>query len=138
MKEKFMKVTSKFHVVRVFRGVTFGLSIFVLALAFVAQAQPVPASGYSANLLVIQQSQDEALEQARQMLKDNRGVSNRSALEAAVKEMERSKSILAQAPSAPQKLNEALAAQEAAYHSLLKLLPREYQVSRSRNAGGSP
>jgi hypothetical protein len=126
-----MKAICNFRVVRVFRGVTFGLSILVLTPAFVA------ADSYSSNLVIIQQSQDEALEQARQMLKDNQGVSNRSALEAAVKEMEHSKASLAQAPSVPEKLNEALAAQEAAYQALLKLLPREYRVSRTRNAGGS-
>ena len=57
-----------------------------------------------------------------------------AALQTAIKEMERSRAALEEAKKSPDKLSTALAAEQSAYQALLlKAIPREFQVSRSRS-----
>jgi hypothetical protein len=98
------------------------------------------AGEYGSNIVVVTEAQEQALEQARQMLRENENPRNRTALEAAIKEMEHSKAMLEEAKKSPAKLSAALAAQQAAYQALLKTIPREFRMTRSRNGsqnGGS-
>jgi hypothetical protein len=104
-----------------------------------ARAQPraeKPAS-YAADLAVIQEAQEQVLEQAKEMLAGDGNVRDRAALEAAIKEMERAQAALQEAKKAPQKIAAALAAQQAAYQALLKVVPREYNMTRSQRGNQS-
>jgi hypothetical protein len=80
-------------------------------------------------------AQEQALTQAKDMLDQTQSAATRDSLQAAIQEMERSKSALIQAQHAPEKLPAAVAAEQAAYEALLKVIPRETQISRSRNRG---
>lgn len=90
---------------------------------------------YASNIVVVRAAQEQALEQAKQQLERGDNARNLAPLQQAVREMERSRTALEQAQTDPAKLPAALAAQQAAYEALLKLLPREHRVSRSRNGG---
>ena len=94
---------------------------------------------YSSDISTVHDAQAQALEQARQMLAQGEGVRDRSALEAAIQEMERAQAALDAAQKSPEKLSAALAAEQAAYQALLKVTPHEYRVAPSRNGqpGGS-
>jgi hypothetical protein len=92
-------------------------------------------ANYSSNVVVVRAAQEQALEQARQMLEQDQNTANRAALEKAVREMEQSRAMLEQARTTPAKLPAALAAQQAAYEALLKILPREFRITRSRGGG---
>ena len=103
------------------------------------------ASGnYASDLGVVLDAQSQALEQARQALADEENTRDRTAVQTAMKDMERSVKALEQAKQSPEKLAAALAAEQSAYQALLKTLPREYRMSRTRsrsprgNATGQP
>lgn len=107
-------------------------------------AQPMIAAGqivtnttgnYSSDISVVHDAQQQALEQARQMLAQGEGVRDRSALETAINEMERAQAALDDAKKSPEKLSAALAAEQSAYQALLKVAPREYRMMQSRNRG---
>ena len=91
--------------------------------------------GYASDVVVVHDAQTQALDQARQMLEEGENLRDRSALETAIKEMERAQTALEQAKKSPEKLPAALAAEQAAYQALLKVTPREYRMTRSRNGG---
>lgn len=94
----------------------------------------VPTTGdYATDVGVVLDSQGQALEQAQQMLTGGTGTADHTALEAAIKEMERSRAALEDAKKSPEKLSTALAAEQSAYQALLKAIPPEYRVSRTRN-----
>jgi hypothetical protein len=88
---------------------------------------------YASDVGVVLAAQDQALEQARQVLGDGGDIRARTALEAAVKEMERSRAALEKAKRSPKELPAAIAAEQSAYQALLKATPREYRMTRSRN-----
>ena len=92
---------------------------------------------YVSDVGVVLDAQDQALEQARQVLDGGGDARDRAALETAIKEMERSRAALEQAKKSPEKLPTALAAEQAAYQALLRATPREYRMTRSRNRGQS-
>jgi hypothetical protein len=92
---------------------------------------------YAADVGVVLDAQGQALEQARQALEGGGDARDRTALETAIKEMERSKAALEQAKRSPEKLPAALAAEQSAYQALLKATPREYRMTRSRNRSQS-
>jgi hypothetical protein len=71
------------------------------------------------------------------MLAQGENVRDRSALETAIKEMERAQAALTDAKKSPEKLSAALAAEQAAYQALLKVTPREYNMTRSRRGNPS-
>jgi hypothetical protein len=92
---------------------------------------------YASDLAVVYDAQEQALQQARDMLTQGENVRDRSALETAIKEMDRAKAALDDAKKSPEKLPAALAAEQAAYQALLKVTPREYNMTRSRRGGQS-
>jgi len=93
------------------------------------------AGGYSSDLQVVSQAQQQALAQARQMLAQGGNSGGHAALQIAVTEMERAQAALESAKSSPDKLPAAIAAEQAAYQALLKATPREFRMSRSQNSG---
>ena len=92
---------------------------------------------YASDVGVVVDAQDQVLAQARQMLEEGGDTGNLAALEAAVKQMERSRAALEEARKSPEKLPAAIAAEQSAYQALLKATPREYRMSRSRGRGQS-
>jgi hypothetical protein len=109
------------------------------AASLIAQERPVILSAtnttgdYASDVLVVQDAQKQMLAQARQMLGQIEEPQARQALATAIKEMERSATMLEEAKRTPDKLPAALSAQQAAYAALLKLVPREFRITRSRN-----
>jgi hypothetical protein len=69
------------------------------------------------------------------MLDQGGHFSDHSALEAAIKEMERAQAALAAAKKSPDRLPAAIAAEQAAYQALLKATPHEFRMARSMNRG---
>ena len=97
-------------------------------------AQPAVNStgNYADDIVVVSNAQQQALDQARQMLEQ--GTGDHTALDMAVKEMQRAQSALASAKNSPDKLPAAIAAEQAAYQALLKATPREFRIQRSSNS----
>ena len=87
------------------------------------------------DIVVVSDAQQQALDQARQTLGQGENAGNHSALEAAIKEMERAQAALEAAKKSPDKLPAAIAAEQAAYQALLKATPREFRMRRSGNRG---
>ena len=102
-----------------------------------ARPQTNAPADYSSDLTVVHDAQEEALQQARELLAQGENVRDRSALETAIKEMERAQAALDDAKKSPEKLSAALAAEQAAYQALLKVTPREYNMTRSRRGNPS-
>jgi hypothetical protein len=94
--------------------------------------QSAPANDYATDLATVGDSQEQALEQARQLLKEIENPAPRAALQTAIKEMELAEKTLQTARKNPADLPSAVAAEQAAYQALLKLVPHEYRVNRSR------
>jgi hypothetical protein len=109
------------------------------AIGAVERLQTNGPADYASDLTVVDAAQEQALTQAREMLAQGENVRNRAALETAIKEMELAQAALADAKNSPEKLPAALAAEQAAYQALLKVTPREYNMTRARrgNQGGS-
>ena len=93
------------------------------------------ASQFVQDLAVVQDAIDQAIEQAQQQR--SRGASDAALWDDAIRDMERSRALLAQAAKTPQSLAGALAAEQSAFQALLKLQRREYEVSRNRNRSQS-
>lgn len=94
-----------------------------------SQAAVNSTGNYSNDIVVVSDAQQQALDQARQMLEQGEN----AALSTAVKQMELAQSALAAAKDSPDKLPAAIAAEQAAYQALLKATPREYRVQRQRS-----
>jgi hypothetical protein len=92
---------------------------------------------YASDLTVVHDAQEQALQQARELLAQGENVRDRTALETAIKEMERAQAALGEAKESPEKLPAALAAEQAAYQALLKVTPREFNMTRSRRGNQS-
>jgi hypothetical protein len=126
--------------------------LFIFAATFaaaplIAQQNPGPArpaargnlpatnstGGYATDIVVVSDAQQQALDQARQQLQAGGGNSDHTALDTAIKEMERAQTALEAAKKSPDKLPAAIAAEQAAYQALLKATPREFNIQRSRN-----
>lgn len=90
---------------------------------------------YASDIVVVRDAQNQALDQAREMLEKGENLRDRPALETAIQEMERAQAALDDARKSPDKLPTALAAEQAAYQALLKVTPREYRMSRSQRGG---
>jgi hypothetical protein len=113
---------------------------FLCATALFAQesaprstSQAKATGTYASDIGTVADAQAQALEQAKDLLEQTQDPATRNALNSAIKEMERSVTALADAKSKPEKLPAAVAAQQAAYEALLKTIPREFRVQRSRN-----
>ena len=98
-----------------------------------AQESPQPRAtskdNYSTDIVTVSESQKEALDKARQLLEETENPRMRSALQTAVKEMEGAEKTLQAAIKSPSDLPSAVAAEQAAYQALLKLVPHEYRVA---------
>ncbi len=93
--------------------------------------------GYASEVDTVIDAEGQALEQARQLLETGAKNADKAALETAIKEMERSRAALEEARKSPEKLPSAISAEQAAYQALLKAIPREYRMTRSRNRSQS-
>ena len=102
------------------------------------EAGRTPSSQYKKDAPVVQQSQEQALEQARAMregVDDPRAKALIENVETAMaKAVDRLSEAVDKTSTAP--LPSALASEQGAYQALLKLAAREYQVSRSRGQQG--
>jgi len=85
--------------------------------------------GYASDLEVVTDAQQQALDQAKQMPAQS------AALQTAITEMERAQVALAAAKNSPDKLAAAILDEQAAYQALLKAMPREFRMTRSRRSG---
>lgn len=93
--------------------------------------------GYAVDLGVVRDAQQQALEQARQMLTQSHDAKAHSVLESAIQAMEQAQTALESAKKSPDKLPAAIAAEQAAYQALLKATPHEFRMSQSGNRGSS-
>lgn len=99
-------------------------------------SQPAMSTGtFASDFNTIIDSQAQALELAKETLEQTQNPKTRAAMATAINDMERSMAALTAAKNAPDKLPAAVAAEQAAYEAFLKIAPREYRVSRSRNGG---
>jgi hypothetical protein len=110
--------------------------LVTLILAALICPPAVLAVDQASDLAAIGQAQDQVLELARAALERAENPGDRQALETAIKEMQSAKSALEDAKKTPSKLPAAVAAEQAAFQTLLKLIPHEFQISRSRGRGG--
>ncbi|MGA2177674.1 MAG: hypothetical protein ABSH38_22090 [Verrucomicrobiota bacterium] len=111
------------------------MKIHLVTLALAAFVCPVAllAADDGSDLATVGEAQEQVLQQARQALERAGNPQVRGALETAVKDMERAKAALERAKKTPAELPAAVAAEQAAYQALLKMIPHDFQVSRSRN-----
>ena len=100
-----------------------------------AQTKAAASGDYASDILVVHDAQEDALKQAQELLEKSENPRERNALETAIKEMERAQTALGQSRKSPEKLPDAISAQQAAYQALLKLIPREHRVSQSKSRG---
>ena len=100
-------------------------------------APPGPAfsGNYKDDAAVLREAQEQALEQAQALRERSADPRTQAAAAAVVEQMDRAAKLLKEAESSPGKLQDALAAEQAAYQALLKLTEHEYQVTRSRSRG---
>jgi hypothetical protein len=84
----------------------------------------------------VREAQQQALAMAEDQLDGQQDPRTATLLRAVVDAMKKSLASLESAERSPELLPEALAAQQAAYQSLLKLQEHEYQVQRSRRSQG--
>jgi hypothetical protein len=110
-----------------------GTALFAQESAPRSTPQPKATGTYASDIGTVADAQEQALEQAKDLLEQTQDPATRNALNSAIKEMEHSIAALADAKSKPEKLPAAVAAQQAAYEALLKTIPREFRVQRSRN-----
>jgi hypothetical protein len=89
------------------------------------------------DITVVRDSQAEALEQAKAAAERARDARTEALWAAATKQMEQALAQLRDATNSAASFKQALAAEQAAYQTLLKLQEHEYQVSRQRNRGRS-
>ncbi|HEY3861468.1 MAG TPA: hypothetical protein VGO59_06215 [Verrucomicrobiae bacterium] len=119
------------------RPIIFLLAALLCARPGMAQRQPAApratASGdYATDLATVDESQQQALGEARQMLQDADNPAARAALKTAITAMESADKALKAAKKNKSGLASAVTAEQAAYQALLKLTPHEYRVNRSR------
>lgn len=115
--------------------------LFCGTALFAQQPAPPVASAsstgaYTSDIATLTDAQRQALAEAKDLLQETENPTTRTSLGAAINEMESAMTALAQAKSAPEKLPAAVAAEQAAYEALLKTIPREFRVSRSRSRQG--
>ena len=97
-----------------------------------APSAATPTGDYASNIAVVSESQQQALDQAKQMLESGEGVRDKAALETAIKQMELAHKALNDAKDSPKKLPTAISAEQAAYQALLKVMPREYRMTQQQ------
>src|SRR5436190_15837615 len=102
-------------------------------LVILTWALPLSAQTPQKDTIVVQESQEHALDQVQTMQERAADARAKALLEAVEKEMDKALKHLGAATNSPGALSNALAAEQAAYQALLRLSAHEYQVSRSRN-----
>jgi len=107
-------------------------TLFIAAL-FCARA--VFAASYTNDVATIGEAQAAALDQAKEMLEQTENPRMKQALQKAIQEMERAQMMLADAKRKPEALGAAVTAEQAAYQDILKTIPHESTVSRSKGKG---
>ncbi|MSU21673.1 MAG: hypothetical protein EXS30_09795 [Pedosphaera sp.] len=97
-----------------------------------------PSAKYKKDVVVIQESQEKALEQAQELQSGMENPRLKPSVEIVVKEMDRALKQLKVAAdnNSPRELASAVGAEQAAYQALLKLQAREFEVTRNRNRKG--
>jgi hypothetical protein len=95
---------------------------------------PAPAGDYATDLATVGDSQQEAIELANQLLEEAQDPATRSALKTAIEQMEAAGKLLEAAKKNPADLPAAAMAEQSAFQTLLKLVPNEHRVTRSRRA----
>jgi hypothetical protein len=113
---------------------TYALQTFVLTIFICTRA--AFARDFAGDVALVGEAQAQALEQAREMLGQTQNPAMHDALQNSIKEMERTELLLADAKKSPDKLNAAITAEESAYQGLLKIIPHDFSVSRSRSGRG--
>ncbi|MGV3483315.1 MAG: hypothetical protein ACO1RT_02720 [Planctomycetaceae bacterium] len=93
---------------------------------------------FAADIDVLQQSQQQAIDQASELAEAAEDAKSKQLIEQIIGHMQTALEQLQQASDSTtrQPLDPALAAEQAAYQSLLQLRAREFQVSRSRQQRG--
>ncbi len=112
------------------------IPLVTLALAAFVASSALRAADDASDLATVGEAQQQALDQARQALERSENPQTRQTLQTAIQEMERAKAALEDAKKTPSKLPAAVAAEQAAFQTLLKLIPHDFQVSRSRSRSG--
>jgi hypothetical protein len=93
-------------------------------------------ASYATDVATVGEAQAQALDQAREMLEKTEQPKLKQDLESAIKEMERAESMLTDAKKKPEKLAEAVAAEQAAYQDILKTISHNFRVSRGGKGTG--
>lgn len=94
-----------------------------------------PTANYKKDVVVVKESQDQALKQAEEMKSRMENPRFKPLIETVLKEMKRATENLDDAAdkNSAKPLPGALNAEQSAYQALLKLQAREFEVTRSRN-----
>jgi hypothetical protein len=95
-----------------------------------------PSEGYRTNIVVVRDSQEQALTQAQSLKERAASGESLQTLQSIEQEMQTALERLTQAADTAQPLPDALTAEQAAYQALLQLSAREFLVSQSRNRQG--
>lgn len=96
---------------------------------------PLKASGnFKADAEVLIESQEKALEMAKELVEKSENPRTQAALSEVVKQMERALKLLETAKDDPKQLEPAVAAQQASYQALLKLAEREFRVQQGKQS----
>ncbi|MBM3876371.1 MAG: hypothetical protein FJ386_06590 [Verrucomicrobia bacterium] len=95
-----------------------------------------PTGNYKEDAAVVHEAQQKALELAQVLAGKAQDPKAQAAVSAAIAEMERAIKLLDEAKDNPTKLTAAVAAEQAAYAHLLKLAPREINVSQKKGQKG--
>jgi len=97
-----------------------------------------PSAQYKKDAPVIQEAQEDALDQVRELKEEIDDPRSRALVETVETEMKKAVEHLTEAvdKNSVEPLPPALSAEQSAYQALLRLASREYQVSRGRNQQG--
>ena len=96
---------------------------------------PLKASGnFKADAEVLIESQEKALEMAKELAEKSENPRSQAALTEVVQQMERALKLLETAKDDPRQLEPAVAAQQASYQALLKLAEREFRVQQGKQS----
>ncbi|GAB1488373.1 hypothetical protein MASR2M8_08180 [Opitutaceae bacterium] len=93
-------------------------------------------SSYAADATVVQESQAQALEQARSAQQESRDPRQQVLWSRVLSDMEKAVTQLRLATASPKPLPQALSAEQSAYQALLQLQARETSVTRQQGGGG--
>ena len=105
---------------------------FLLAQQRLSAASAKAPANFQADAGVLIESQEKALEMAKELAEKSENPRAQAAMAEVVKQMERALKLLEEAKGEPKKLEAAVAAQQASYQALLKLAEREFKVNEKK------